>query len=686
MNGRLGRRAACTTLLALAALAGCHAEQANGRPWIHDIRFIGVHSVKPKDLKSKISVQKTSWIPWSPKKYLDPYAVPGDRVRVEAFYRDQGYYGAHVTKAETIKRKSKKPSVDIVFTVDEGQPVHITQLEIHGLEALGKNQKKIEKLLPLRLGQTFVHDTYMNEKSLLENRLELLGHPWPKVTGIVDVDRDSHTAAVTIDSVPGPIARIGTIRVEGEKQTRALDIWRTADLYPGRLYSPNELETARGRVYAVGVYGNVRVTLEHSPSDPHIANVVIHVQEAQFHELKLGGGVSIETQRNDVHLLAQYTKRNFLGGMRTLTLKLEPGFAVVPAIWRIVRYGPTVSAEATFRQPFVFGVHHLDFHWTVGYDLNIDYAFQYHGPRSSLGLNFSTWRDRVKLGLSYNIQFLDFFNTNSSFSTTDTAQAGTLYGYLDPYRVAWLQQDISLDLRDKVLDTHYGAYLLASLEEGGVYTGSAFTYQKIVPDARFYVPLGHRLTFAARIEYGKIWSQGDVGSPITRRLYLGGPDSHRGFNFNRLSYQVPADCPIGLRCTTNTRLPPLPIGGDQMFLVQGELRLHIVKLFGNWFGAVAFIDGGDVSLPSTNKRELPGSLKGAKSSIDYTNLHWAVGAGLRYATVIGTIRFDLGVRLNRLGACTGGGTYDRTDGCSVGVPNPDPGLRFAYHISVGEAF
>ena len=686
MNGRLGRRAGWIALLCLGPLVGCHGEKANGRPWIHDIRFVGVHSVASADIKKKISIQKTSWIPWSQKKYLDPYAVPGDRVRVEAFYRDHGYYAARVTKADTITRKTKAPSVDIVFHVDEGQPVHIASVDVHGLEATGKQQKKIEKLLPLRPGQTFVHDTYIDEKNLLDNRLKLLGHPWPKVTGLVDVDRDAHTAAVTIDTVPGPIAHIGTIRVEGEKQTRALDISRTADLTTGRLYSPNEIETARGRVYAVGVFSNARVSIEHSPTDPTIANVVIRVQEAQFHELKLGGGISIETQRNDVHLLAQYTKRNWLGRMRSLTLKIEPGFAAVPAIWAPVRYGPTVGAEATFRQPFVFGVRHLDLHLTVGYDLNLDYAFQYHGPRSSVGLTFSTWRGRVKMGLSYNIQFLDFFATDRSFSTTNTAQAGALYGYLDPYRVAWLQQDFSIDVRDKQLDTHYGAFLLATLEEGGVYTGSAFTYEKLVPDGRVYVPLGARLTFAARVEYGKIWSQGDVGSPITRRLYLGGPNSHRGFNFNRLSYQVPADCPIGLKCSANTRRPPLPIGGDQMLLVQGELRLHIVKLLGNWLGAVAFIDGGDVSLPATNKSEIPGSLKGAKSSIDLTNLHWAIGGGLRYATVIGTIRFDLGVRLNRLGACTGGGTYDRTDGCSAGIPNPDAGKRFAYHISVGEAF
>jgi hypothetical protein len=43
--------------------------------------------------------------------------------------------------------------------------------------------------------------------------------------------------------------------------------------------------------------------------------------------------------------------------------------------------------------------------------------------------------------------------------------------------------------------------------------------------------------------------------------------------------------------------------------------------------------------------------------------------------VIGTVRFDLGVRLNRLSPTQADGT-----------PNADPGQRFAFHLSVGEPF
>ena len=161
---------------------------------------------------------------------------------------------------------------------------------------------------------------------------------------------------------------------------------------------------------------------------------------------------------------------------------------------------------------------------------------------------------------------------------------------------------------------------------------------------------------------------------------MGGPDSHRGFNYNRLSLQVP----IGY-----AGAPNLPIGGDELLLLQGELRVNIVKLFGNWFGITAFLDAGDVAAPSSSANLIaaldpptfPGGICGTgqlpklSTTIDMSKLHTAVGGGLRYKTVIGTIRADIGVRLNRTEKC-------ETDG----TPNPDPGQRVAFHISIGESF
>jgi outer membrane protein assembly complex protein YaeT len=679
-------RASRILCLSLLLAGGCAAEKANGRPWIHDLEIEGVKRVKEKDLKSKIALEDTSWIPLSPKHYLEPFEVDVDKKRIEAYYAAHGYFFAKVTEAEVKPTKGGK-AVDIKLVVDEGPATKINDLNVDGIDPIGPKAHDIHRELKLKLkkGDVFDHGKYLEEKGAVEDQLKTLGFAWADVKGEVDVDRDARSADLKFKVDPGPKAVIGRVYIRGYEHIDPRLILEHADIHEGKTFDPQVLEDARGRIYNLGVFASVKVEYEHDPSHPELADVVITVHEGKFHELRLGLGTNFEATRYDLHLAGQYTKYNFLGGLRTLKLRLEPGWvflvntASIGAPTGGPTNGPSLKAEATFIQPD-FIAPWYDLKWIVGYDLGIDYAYQYHGPRTTLGVSRPLWHNRINVGLSYNINYLMFFNTVPAFQE-DPHAASKLYGYTNQYRVAWLQQDFFLDLRDKPLAPHKGGYLGTTLEEGGVYTASAFTYEKVLPEMRLYVPMGSRVTLATRGEFGQMFVQGtDTGSPITRRFFMGGPDSHRGFNYNRLSVQVPIGYPGA---------PNLPIGGDQLLLLQAEVRANLVMLWGNWFGITAFVDAGDVAAPSSAGLEAvlapsatnPGGICGngqtphLSSSVQFSKLHTAVGGGLRYKTVIGTIRADVGVRVNRTQTC-------ETDG----TPNPDPNSRVAFHISIGESF
>jgi translocation and assembly module TamA len=668
----------------LLAGAGCATEQANGRPWVHKVQFEGVRHVNKSDLKGKIAVQATSWVPLARKKYLDPYAVDLDVRRIEAYYAAHGYFAAKVTRADVTPRGKQHDSVDVKFVVDEGQPTRIASLTTNGLRAIGVGAQAAEKRLSQRLarGSTFDHDKYLDAKSRLDTRLQALGFAWAKISGEVDVDRDRYTADIKLDVNAGPKAQFGGVTVRGSQRIEPRLVVIHAEIPRGKPFDPQRLEVARGRLYNLGVFSSVKVEYEHDAARPDVANVVITVQDGKLHELRFGGGINFELQRYDAHLSFNYFKHSFLGGLRSLELRVEPGWVFLlndgasGAAAGGPTNGPSLTAIGTFVQPDVIG-RLTDLDWTVGYDVGIDYAYQYHGPRTSLGLKRPLWNHRVLLSLSYNLQFLMFFNTVPSFQD-NPALATQLFGYTNPYRVGWWQQGVQLDLRDRPLDAHQGAYFGATAEEGGVYAAGAFQYEKLLGDLRLYAPLGKRLTLAARGELGQIFVQGTTGSPITRRFYLGGPNTHRGFNYNRLSLQVPS----GINGTPN-----LPIGGDQMLLLSAELRLNLVRLFGNWLGIDGFFDAGDVAAPSTEPQAYanlvaivqaqcpPGVTPRLPTSVQLNHLHYATGGGLRYKTIIGTVRADVGVRLNRLSHCEPDGT-----------PNPDPNSPVAFHISIGEAF
>ena len=651
--------------ICLVLAAGC-GERAAGRSWVHSLTLVGVRHVDRDDLEGKLAVEKTSWIPLAPKHYLDPFTLELDRKRVESFYQLHGFYRAHVTALEVKQRDPS--SVDVRIVIEEGPATKIGKVSLDGVDVLASDRPKVIEGFDFQRGQVFDDERFTRSVERMEAELKALGYAWERVAATAEVNRDTATANLTVSVSPGQKTVIGKISSTGNfTDARRLEIH--SGLLIGDLLTPDGIEAARGKLYNLGVFSSVKADYAPLTGRPGEAEVTLHVQEGPLRELRLGGGFGLEFQRTEVRLRGIYTRRNFLGGLRTVRLTLEPAWVAIPAFWNLQKQGPAGKVEVQFTQPdLFFPLDQLKI--TAAYSLGIDYAYQYHGPSTQVAYARPFFHDKLHLSLSWNLQFLFFFNTDPAI-LANPEQARRLLGFTDPYRLGWWQQDVVLDLRDAPLDPHKGAYLSFTVEEGGAYAGGAFQYEKLQPEARAYVPLGKRVVVAARVEAGQIYVQGDLGSPITRRFFLGGPDSHRGFGYDRLSTQLPSGLP---------GVPALPIGGDQMFLGQAELRVSVAQLFGYWLEAAAFLDAGDVSAPScqssTTSPTACSALGPASAShLDLARLHYATGGGLRYKTVIGTIRADLGVRLNRLAPTE-----------SDGTPNPDPGSRFAFHISIGEPF
>jgi len=89
-----------------------------------------------------------------------------------------------------------------------------------------------------------------------------------------------------------------------------------------------------------------------------------------------------------------------------------------------------------------------------------------------------------------------------------------------------------------------------------------------------------------------------------------------------------------------------PLGGNSLLVGSFEVRYPI---YGD-FGGVTFLDYGNVYTEEW--------------SFDLADIRYAPGVGLRYDTLIGPVRFDVGYALN-----------------------PEPGIRrIQFFISIGQAF
>lgn len=124
------------------------------------------------------------------------------------------------------------------------------------------------------------------------------------------------------------------------------------------------------------------------------------------------------------------------------------------------------------------------------------------------------------------------------------------------------------------------------------------------------------ILLAGRVAVGSISGADRDSIPADIRFYSGGGGSVRGYSYQSIGPLIDGQ----------------PVGGSSVFEVSAELRTRIT---GN-IGLVVFLDGGGV-------------FDSAYPDFDQT-IRWGTGAGLRYFTPIGPLRFDVGFPLNRRSA------------------------------------
>jgi translocation and assembly module TamA len=640
----------------------------------------GAKKVKEGDIKKRILTTENSWVPFSRRQYFDENAWKTDLRRIEKFYRAQGFYQAKVTGAE-VKPHGRK-EVDVLATVEEGDPTRIRSVDLQGLDDLPEEDRnQLLDEVKLKVGQIFMVERWDGLKEKLLHTLQEEGYAAATVQGEVKVGLDTRAADVTVSIDHGPRYRFGALSVKEHTPSR-VSPWRiaeqaAAETTPGDWYSLKAQSAAEARVFRMGVFGAVKV----SPGepDPEALTVPLQVdaQESRFHTLGVGGGIAVDQTRQEVRAKATYIDRDFLGGLRKLTLDAVVGYAGTPTFYATTasgaQRGVVGSLGAELEQPrFYFRDLKLDTKLTL--ERGLQPAYGYYGGRAKWGVVYAP-TIRLSITTSYNLELYRL--ESGSAQLTGTAPT-LLFGCPENCVLSYAEQLVEWDERDDRQEPHRGYYLALSLQEGGGVLGGSFAYFRIVPEVRGYLSFleGDKLTFAARLKVGTlIPSSGDeASSPIVSRFFSGG-NGMRGFNNRRLSpvFVVP-------RPGSTTSGYTVPVGGNGLFESSFEARY---SLTGALVLAV-FVDTGFVTREDIHANAFRDEML------------FAFGAGVRYRTPVGPIRLDFGYRPD-IGpslpvtqspdtslsyrtrySCFGLGS----GGPSAGAPEGPCVL----HISIGEAF
>jgi translocation and assembly module TamA len=606
-------------VLALLLAGGClHARGTAEEPAVVGVDLEGVAASDEADLRDRLATRASDWHAGGETRLLDEDALAADRERIVAFFKERGYYGAAVDDVELLPDGNGR--VRVVIRVRKGEPVRVTRLTVEGLDAAPEARARAGKL-SIEPGKVFTWAAYDAARDELRAALAETGYATGTVTQSALVRRTERTAEVTYRVEAGPRYRFGPISVVGAEEVPEEKVAAQAArlVTPGDWFDERRLDRIQARVFELGVFGGVRVGRGTPDPVAGTVPVVVNVREAPFHTLRLGPGLGFEQSRWEVVGQASWAHRNWLGELRRLRLDARGGYAWIPDPVSPIREGMVGTLAVEFSQPAVFG-DAVDLSTKVELEESLEQAYGSTSEKFRFGTPFRP-APRWTVVPSYNLEVYQLRDIAADASTLPEVQncpGGICV-------LSYLEQRVTWDRRDHPLLTTQGFYLSLAVQEGFPLGSQAYTYLRLLPEARYFRPLGRRTVLAVRGRLGALVPVSETGpAPVVALFTAGGAISMRGYGSERLSPMVYSE----------SEKSWVPTGGNG--LLEGSVEVRRT-LAGSLIGAL-YLDAGNVSDASGSPTEYRGVF-------DLSELQLALGVGVRYRTSVGPFRADVAVRL-----------------------------------------
>ena len=413
------------------------------------------------------------------------------------------------------------------------------------------------------------------------------GRPWAQLQGRRAI-ADMENATIEIESrvSPGPFVRYGRVEIEGTEHVRTGHIRKYREWRNGAPVDRRSLRDYQSELMATELFDAAVVKVPDQPPETIGENeeipILVEVEEAARRTVTAGLRYNTDS---GPEAKAGFTHRNLFGAGERIDLTAVGG-----------QQEQSLSLEGRKpqflrRRQFLTGLaeaRHVE-----------QEAYDETGATLSVGLE----RQKRRYWTFGGGGLIEYSQINDQLYPEDVL----LFGL-----PAYVRYDGSNDLLNPTegLRADLSATpFYASRERGD----SQFVSTEAVVTG--YLPLDdeNRYVLAGRGRWGTIFAESLNDVPLTKRLYSGGGGSVRGYG----------DQMVGPLDPVND-----PSGGRSALEASAEIR---ARVWGD-IGVVGFVDAGSVSTevtPTFSDRVL-----------------YSAGAGVRYYSPVGPIRFDLALPIN----------------------------------------
>lgn len=600
---------------------------------VADLAFSGNRHISSGELLTHLVVRKHRFL--SHGRYSEKL-VKKSADNITAVYRNQGYEQVKVTSQVV----DHEPNLGVTFLIEEGPQTLVDNSQVSGNLSIPVEQLTQKRGFELRTGQPFSPAHLSNDRSRILATYLDRGYLNAEVKANITRHPDNpQRVDIVYDVTENQQVRVSDVIYLGKTHTRQSLIQRASSITPEAPLSQGKLLEAESQLYELGVFDWSSVGPRRPITTQTEEEALVKVHDAKRNTITYGFGLQIARRGGNVPSgtvavpglptvgtgsariessentfvsprgSIEYTRRNIRGLGETAAISL--------LVARLDQ-----RALATYTDPHFRGTR-----WSTLFSLS--------GERTTENPLFAASLSDVSFQVERTINRAKTSTLQVRYDFNKTILSQLLVPKLvlesDRHvRLSYFSSTLIHDTRDKPLDSHSGFYQTVDVRIVPTALGSSVNFSRMLAQVAYYKPL-HSIVLANSVRLGlaKPFSGSDV--PTSQRFFAGGGTTLRGFPVNQAGPQrLVHFCPVGT-ISTSCPLITVPVGGDQLFILNSEVRFPI-RIINN-LGGVFFYDGGNVSSRINFRRFVD----------SYTN---TIGVGLRYSTPVGPVRIDVGRNLN----------------------------------------
>ena len=591
--------------------------EEGGRGLIGDIRFEGNTAISDRKLRAKLtSKEKTFWRLWGKAGKLDNQAVVEDVRKIEQAYQDEGYVYVKVGYRREEVSDSK---VALVFEITEGNKYDVASVNIQGITIF--SQEELTPAILTEAGFPYSGSDVRGDEKMIQDYYGSRGYADARVETRLS-DAGPGQLNVTYNVFEGTKSFIRKVNISGNMKTKDEVIRRELPMSPGDELNTVQLETAQTRLENLNYFegkgeANPLTVRPVSTEVDGFKDIEVNVTEKSTGSVNFGAGFS---SIDSIVGFIDVTQTNFdisdWGDFRGAGQRFNMN----------IRYGPRrQDFNLSFTEP-----------WFLGQKLSFTTELFY---RNMFYLSQADRYEQTNAGMALSLR--KPIGEHAYFETTYTLQNINLDVNDDeePTQIIrneegdFLQSKVDFgfvhDTRDSVFITRKGHKFEAGLMASGL-GGDVEVWGGNIGGQQFFsLPGDTILSFEGMARIADGWgnsgnSNGDV--PIFERLFLGGANNLRGYDFRE----------AGPKDSSGE-----PIGGNVSVYASIEYTFPIIEKVR---GAV-FYDVGYIQTDVTANSATVAGVKNGGPIVGDGEIYSNVGVGLRMFLPIGPIRLDLGLPL-----------------------------------------